>query len=185
MLPLHPIAGRLTLVRGVAGLAYNQLTDAGANLSQPLAEVVSLDLSHNNLTDLAATLKHLGVRGPASWTITRHDGPNHLGLWYNALPEHQMALITSGCAPVQTKPKLRQLYLCGNPFALRRQYRMCVLAELPKLTMLDDQAVTWEELEAAELMKAQAPIAIGETVILLHPPLPLIGVSIWMERGCQ
>ena len=28
-------------------------------------------------------------------------------------------------------------------------------------------------------------VAVGETVILLmHPPLPLAGVSIWMERGC-
>ena len=28
-------------------------------------------------------------------------------------------------------------------------------------------------------------LAIGETVILLHPPLPFVGDSIWMERGCQ
>ena len=28
-------------------------------------------------------------------------------------------------------------------------------------------------------------IAVGETVILLHPPLLLVGVSIRMERGCQ
>ena len=28
-------------------------------------------------------------------------------------------------------------------------------------------------------------LAIGETVIVLHPPLPLVGVSIGMERGCQ
>ena len=28
-------------------------------------------------------------------------------------------------------------------------------------------------------------LAVGETVILLHPPLPSVGVSIWMERGCQ
>ena len=28
-------------------------------------------------------------------------------------------------------------------------------------------------------------LAVGETIILLHPPLPLVGVSIWMERGCQ
>ena len=28
-------------------------------------------------------------------------------------------------------------------------------------------------------------LAVGETVILLHPPLPLVGVSIAMERGCQ
>ena len=28
-------------------------------------------------------------------------------------------------------------------------------------------------------------VAVGETVILLLPPLPLAGVSTWMERGCQ
>ena len=28
------------------------------------------------------------------------------------------------------------------------------------------------------------PLAVGETVILRHPPLPLAGVSIWVERGC-
>ena len=28
-------------------------------------------------------------------------------------------------------------------------------------------------------------LAPDETVILLHPPLPLVGVSIWMEMGCQ
>ena len=29
-------------------------------------------------------------------------------------------------------------------------------------------------------------LAVGETsVILLHPPLPLLGVSIGMGRGCQ
>ena len=39
------------------------------------------------------------VRDPIAWTITRHEGPNHLGLWCDALPEHQMALITSDCAP--------------------------------------------------------------------------------------
>ena len=28
-------------------------------------------------------------------------------------------------------------------------------------------------------------LAIDETVILLHPPLPLVGAPTWMERGCQ
>ena len=28
-------------------------------------------------------------------------------------------------------------------------------------------------------------LAVGETVILLHPPLPQTGVSIGIERGCQ
>ena len=26
-------------------------------------------------------------------------------------------------------------------------------------------------------------MAVGETVVLLHPPLPVVGVSIAMERG--
>ena len=29
------------------------------------------------------------------------------------------------------------------------------------------------------------PVAVGETVILLHPPVPLLGVSIWMVRERQ
>ena len=28
-------------------------------------------------------------------------------------------------------------------------------------------------------------LAVGETVILLHAPLPVVGVSIVMERECQ
>ena len=28
-------------------------------------------------------------------------------------------------------------------------------------------------------------LAVGETVSLLHPPLPLAGVSMWTGRGCQ
>ena len=36
---------------------------------------------------------------PYRWTILQRDGPNHLGLRHNALPAHQMALITSDCAP--------------------------------------------------------------------------------------
>ena len=52
-----------------------------------------------------ARVAEMWVRGPTTWTIThditRYDGPNHLGLWYNALPEHQMALITPGCAALQ------------------------------------------------------------------------------------
>ena len=36
---------------------------------------------------------------PTTWTTLQQDGPDHLGLWYNALPDHQMALITSDCRP--------------------------------------------------------------------------------------
>ena len=34
------------------------------------------------------------VRSPTTRTILQKDGPNHLGLRRNALPEHQMSLIT-------------------------------------------------------------------------------------------
>ena len=42
----------------------------------------------------------LGAPSPHDYppTILRHDGPNHLGLRYDVLAAHQMALITSGCA---------------------------------------------------------------------------------------
>ena len=29
------------------------------------------------------------VRAPHTWTILQQDGPDHLGLWYNVLPEHK------------------------------------------------------------------------------------------------
>ena len=39
----------------------------------------------------------LKVRGTPTWTIPQHHRPDHLRLWYNELPELQIALITSGC----------------------------------------------------------------------------------------
>ena len=44
-------------------------------------------------------LKRGQVRDPTTWTVLQNDGPSHLGLWQKVLPEHQMALITSGCVP--------------------------------------------------------------------------------------
>ena len=51
-----------------------------------------------------------------TWTILRRqDGPNHLGLWYNVLPERQMALITSGCVLLQVMCAVAgaTIRLCG------------------------------------------------------------------------
>ena len=31
------------------------------------------------------------------------NGPDHLGLWYNVLPAHRMAVITSGCVPFRSR----------------------------------------------------------------------------------
>ena len=39
--------------------------------------------------------------------------------------------------------------------------------------------------ERGTVHRMPAGLAIGETVILLHPPLPLVGVSIVMERERQ
>ena len=43
--------------------------------------------------------RQLRAGTPATWTILQQHGPNHLGLRCNALPEHQIAVITSGCVP--------------------------------------------------------------------------------------
>ena len=47
---------------------------------------------------------------------------------------------------------------------------------LVQLTALQDTSAT---------VHVQAGAAVGETVILLHPPLPLVAVSIAMERERQ
>ena len=39
--------------------------------------------------------------------------------------------------------------------------------------------------QAQQIQEVVAGVAVGETVILLHPPLPLGGVSIEMMRECQ
>ena len=39
--------------------------------------------------------------------------------------------------------------------------------------------------DVVRLVEEHRRLAVGETVILLHPPLPSVGVPIGMERGCQ
>ena len=43
------------------------------------------------------------LHGRCRSTAARHDGPNHLGSWYNASPGDQMALITSDCALIRRR----------------------------------------------------------------------------------
>ena len=58
------------------------------------------------------------MRSPGSeWP----DGPNHLGLRYNALPSHRMALITSGCAPSRPRATPRCSSRCGSRHGLQLQ----------------------------------------------------------------
>ena len=60
-------------------IAYKQSTTGGASWS-------SLRILH-----------HVEVWDLTTWTILKKDDPNHFRLRCNALPEHQIALITSGC----------------------------------------------------------------------------------------
>ena len=61
------------------------------------------------------------VQGPTTWTILQRDGPNHLGLWCNALPARQTALITSGCDGRRSRSSCSSRALPGEasfpPFA--------------------------------------------------------------------
>ena len=86
-------------------------------------------------------LPALDVRPPTTWTVLQQDGPNHLGLWHSLLPEHQLALITSGCVPLQVHS-----HWGSRARAL--------------------------EAEAAGEAMVGVLSAVGETVILLHPPSP-------------
>ena len=43
----------------------------------------------------------------------------------------------------------------------------------------------WCYMNMSWTVSEGSQVAVRETVILLHPPLPLVGVSTWMERGCQ
>ena len=61
------------------------------NINTPSTWNYALDLSDPD----ALTFERAG----ATCTILQHYGANHLGLWYNAIPAHQMAPTTSECAP--------------------------------------------------------------------------------------
>ena len=50
-----------------------------------------IDHRHGDASITCGTISHVTTR-----TVLQQDGPDHLGLWLNAIPEHQMAVITSG-----------------------------------------------------------------------------------------
>ena len=51
---------------------------------------------------------------PTTWAFLQQDGPNHLGSWYNVLPEYQAALITSGCVPPRLEISGDNTYAAGS-----------------------------------------------------------------------
>ena len=62
----------------------------------------------------------VAVRDLTTWTVLQNDNPNHLGLRCNALPEHQMALITSDCAPSASARPSRRSRAAGPGAAIWR-----------------------------------------------------------------
>ena len=77
---------------------FPPLSSCPSPLSSLLSSFHPLRSSLYPLSSLASLPAHLSSfrsTRPLTCTITRHDGPNHLGLSCDALPEHQMALITS------------------------------------------------------------------------------------------
>ena len=61
------------------------------------------------------------MRDPTTWTILQKDGPNYLGLWYNVLPEYQMALITLGYVPFRHMKKHKSDQDLGMEWRVRLQ----------------------------------------------------------------
>ena len=102
-LPEHRMA---LITSGLCALQATILTAAGALVSVSVAGAAPRAVTVTELLLLPGDVLAVGLTGavpPTAWTITRHDGPNHLGLLCDLLPEHQWACITSDRAPSQCR----------------------------------------------------------------------------------
>ena len=74
------------------------------HLFTQITEYLELTFSKNTESRLGQSVRNGAlVRDTTAWTVRQNDGPNHLGMRCNAFPEHQVALITSDCAPFRTR----------------------------------------------------------------------------------
>ena len=71
---------------------------------------------------------------------------------------------------------------CGTRCIFKKRLVHIFRVFAAKLDANGELAEFCDKLEGAARDTIEAGIAVGETVILLHPPLPLAGVSIAMER---
>ena len=55
---------------------------------ETLDRVAEAKKDEKKASTLTAQRIEFKVRDPATWTVLQKDGPNHLGLWYNAIPGH-------------------------------------------------------------------------------------------------
>ena len=86
-------------------------------------------------------------------------------------PSIKMALITSGCAAMRS-PSIKMALItsgCCAPQLLSTRGIPCWMSN--------------EGSDSGRGGAAAAEAAVGETVILWHPPVPLSGVSIGINRG--
>ena len=99
----------------------------------------------------------LGAGTPTAWTTLQNDDPDHLGLRCNALPEHQMALITSDCGATRF-PEHQMAVITSDCGATRfPEHQMAVItSDLCVLQRRDHHFAA-----------ARASLAPDETVILL------------------
>ena len=74
---------------------------SGISQQQPRAGIPTSSGDAIVALDTAPPPSTFGAGSPTTWTVLQQDGPNHLGLWYNVLPEHHMALITSFLCALQ------------------------------------------------------------------------------------
>ena len=77
-----------SLDNGTGGLKV-QVASTGGWVSKYPAQFKMQEYDWTYSTDYsgAAAAAAAAVRDPTTWTIRQQDGPNHLGLWYNMIPE--------------------------------------------------------------------------------------------------
>ena len=121
---------------------------------------------------------------PTTWTILQNNDPNHLGLRCNALPEHQMALIYLGMC-VLTDGERKSCVGCTAVFGtFTRKHHCRSCGEVFCDSCASPDRMSGERACSVACTTSVQPAA-GEAVILLHSPLPVVGVSMWIERGWQ
>ena len=77
------------------------------------------------------TTLEIQVRDLATWTIFQNDGPDHLGLRWNAFPAHQMAIFTTGCVHSDRLQQARQEAPQDIRQVVRGRLELCLLSPLP------------------------------------------------------
>ena len=120
-------------------LSTNKLSEL-PSLGPVGAQLHHINLGYNQLTDATSDLEQ-----PFPALVSLDLSHNR----YTDLP----GLL----AKLAKLPRLRQLYLDGNPFCLRRQYRASVISALPDLTMLDGVPVDAAARELATAYGAADP----------------------------